>query len=195
MLWCGPGKGLMPSMNHDEFVAIFDFGSSGEKVVGSWLETKRVMHFALHPLDLLDHGPRLMANDGTTLPCPDFICWGLPPHPSTEDTPPNIRGDQFFIEVKRLRKWWDSAGEPQTGIQAERFNEYVRLAQTSEKRVYIYFLQLDELMRGDGLFFAEINTLDVAGETCPDGKKVLMFRKSDLVELATAEDLAWHSPD
>ncbi len=164
---------------------MFDFGASGEKIVGSWLQSKRVMHFALHPLDLLKHGPRVIMSDTSTVACPDFICWGTPPHPAA------VAENQFFIEVKRLRKWWNDAGTLQAGIEENKVHEYRELAKGTGEKVYVYFLHLNEVMQGDGLFCGDISALRHARVTAPGEKRLLMFNKDALVLLEA--NLAWHA--
>jgi hypothetical protein len=179
-------------MNEAQFKAMFAFGSSGEQIVGDWLASKGVVRFPLHPLSLLKHGgPRVVMANGVTLPCPDFACWGVPPHPDSraEDA------DQYFVEVKRFKKWWSEAGDLQTGIEEDRVREYKHLATDTGKKVFVYFLHLDEVMSGDGLYFTDISKISSVGETTPpDGRKLLMFSKKDLVRLAEEIELSWFDP-
>jgi hypothetical protein len=170
-------------MDKDEFKAMFDFGVSGEKTVGSWLGMKGATYFALYKLELLASGPRVNIGDGTTVACPDFICWNLPP----------LFSDQCFIEVKRFRKWWIDVSGEQTGIEEDKVNQYRTLAKKTGKSVFVCFLHLNDWHRGEGIFCCDIG-LEHSGTTSPNGQKLLMFDRSKLTHLASEEDLAYCMP-
>lgn len=61
-------------------------------------------------------------------------------------------------------------------------------------KVYVYFLQLNDNMQGDGLFYGDISALRHDGVTTPSEKRILMFNKGSLVSIANQGDLAWHAP-
>jgi len=109
-------------LKRTSFEDSLQFGEDGEHEVAKILINRGVTLMPLYQYNK-EHAPYLLNVNGN-ITSPDLLCF---------------KNDCFFVEVKTKNQWVEYCGEMETGFDLKHFEDYRKIFETTNKKVYVFF--------------------------------------------------------